>query len=422
MFWGAVLRMMEALLSAAPTILCGLFVVGIINRLLGYAGTRRLFGTGRWRALPQAWGLGMLLPVCSLGVIPVCRELRRTGLTGGVLLAFGLSAPLFNPLSLLYGLTLAKPFAIFAFAGCSLVVLTFVGGMWDRLLPTDSMSEAEPRRVAPGIRRMLAVGVSVCREAASPTMIYILIGLLGMAALGAWLPFGSLQTALNSGDLQAPLLMLGVGLPAYVTPMNAMMQIGSMFHHGNSIGAAFVLLTIGAGTNLGLLAWVVVNYGVRRTAGWIGLVIGVVLVLAYLIEHPLVDMTAINQAHVEEHPHTHAFDMYCQPFPQEMEVDAGFVLEKLKSQALPHELTCLSLVGALLIAGSGLRVIERRFSLNDWLERVANDDAPRQRTFGAVLYPLPCWGEPLWQALSDSAWSDVMVTIRRPPVHSRNCE
>ena len=47
----------------------------------------------------------MLMPVCSLGVIPIAREMRRSDLRGGDL-AFAMTAPLFNPLSMLYGLTL----------------------------------------------------------------------------------------------------------------------------------------------------------------------------------------------------------------------------------------------------------------------------------------------------------------------------
>lgn len=50
-------------------------------------------------------------------------------------------------------------------------------------------------------------------------------------------------------------LMAAVGTPAFLTPTDAMTQIGSMFDHGNSVGAALVLLAVGAGLNLGLVAW-----------------------------------------------------------------------------------------------------------------------------------------------------------------------
>ena len=67
LFWGGVLRFVQALVQASPTIVVGLLVAGVFRRLLGHEGTRRLFGGQTWRALPQAWLLGMLLPVCSLG-------------------------------------------------------------------------------------------------------------------------------------------------------------------------------------------------------------------------------------------------------------------------------------------------------------------------------------------------------------------
>ena len=78
-FWGGVLRFSQALVQAAPTIFVGLIVAGIFRRLLGHENTRRLFGCGTRRELLQAWLIGMLLPVCSLGVIPIAREMRARG-------------------------------------------------------------------------------------------------------------------------------------------------------------------------------------------------------------------------------------------------------------------------------------------------------------------------------------------------------
>lgn len=384
--WGGLLRLVEAFVDAAPTILCGLLVVGVLQRLLGHTSTRRLLGSGHWRALPQAWALGMLLPVCSLGVIPVCRELRRAGVSGGVILAFALSAPLFNPLSMMYGLTLSKPIAIFAFAACSFVVLTFVGGLWDRLFPGSESRVAELAAVPPGFRRMLAVGVAVCREAASVSAIYLLAGLLGVALLGVVLPFGSLQTALNADDPNAPLVMLAVGLLAYATPMTAMMQIGSMFHHGNSIGAAFVLLTVGAGTNLGLLAWAIRAYGLKRATAWLALIATIVLGIAYVIDRPLRDVSSINVPHVKDHPHTHAFDIYCQPFPPSTTVDFATISQRFADDTLPHEMACVGLIAALLLVGMGLRIFDPQSTIESWLERQPLESAPAARSI---------WNRPL---------------------------
>lgn len=57
LFWGGVLRFAQAFLQASPTILIGLIVAGVFRYLLGYEGTRRLFGgNSRWSLL-QARGL-----------------------------------------------------------------------------------------------------------------------------------------------------------------------------------------------------------------------------------------------------------------------------------------------------------------------------------------------------------------------------
>ena len=65
-------------LQATPTILVGLAVAADLPPVAGTStNTRRLFGCGTWGEVPQAWLIGMLLPICSLGVIPVAREMRR---------------------------------------------------------------------------------------------------------------------------------------------------------------------------------------------------------------------------------------------------------------------------------------------------------------------------------------------------------
>ena len=88
----------------------------------------------------------MLLPVCSLGVIPIAREMRRARISGGAILAFAMTAPLFNPLSMLYGLTLSAPFVILSFAFCTMVIVTAVGAIWNRIFPGTCTRSRHRRR------------------------------------------------------------------------------------------------------------------------------------------------------------------------------------------------------------------------------------------------------------------------------------
>jgi uncharacterized membrane protein YraQ (UPF0718 family) len=381
LFWGAVLRFFQALVQATPTILVGLMIAGVFRRLLGHAGTRRLFGDNTWRSLPQAWAVGMLLPVCSLGVIPVVRELRRAGVSGGAILAFGLTAPLFNPISVLYGLTLADPIVILTFCFCSLVIVTVVGIGWDKLFPGTMAPEPEPPAVAFGAKRMLSIAVFGAREAAGPSSLYIIAGLVGVAALSLLLPHGYLQTAAEHDDPWAPLLMTAVAIPAYATPMTAMVQLASMFQHGNSVGAAFALLALGAGANVGLVIWMTRQYGLRRSLVWFGLLVAVVVGLAYGVDKPLYPHG------VEPAGHTHAFDIYCAPFQPGTSNALSLAWRTLSEKIAPHEIVGLVVAGVLIVAGLGLARWDRGGRVEQWLER-----QPERQPRLDIVLPRPVLG------------------------------
>lgn len=308
LIFGPLVRIVQATLAAMPTLVVGWLIAAIFERILGREGTFKLFGGRSWRQLPYAWLLGMLLPVCSFGVIPVMQQMRKSGISGGTIIAFGLTAPLFNPISVLYGLTLSDPFTLFVFCLGSLTIVTAIGVLWDWMYPRNWL---EPESLPPtpyGLKRVAAVFLSMCEQAVSPTSFYILLGILGVGLLALILPPGVLQSAAGAEDLSAPLTMTAVATLAYVTPMTAIVQVASMFQHGNSIGASFTLLVMGTGVNLGLILWSVVTFGVKRTLAWFLILVAVVLAISYGVNGPL------HPKGVQSADHTHAFDGYCNPY------------------------------------------------------------------------------------------------------------
>jgi uncharacterized membrane protein YraQ (UPF0718 family) len=384
MFWGFTLRFLTSLVQASPFILAGFAVAAVLRRFFGYESTRRLFGEGTRTGLLRAWLIGMLLPVCSLGAIPVIREMRRAGIRGGTILAFAMSAPLFNPLSLLYGLTLSEPIAILSFAACSLVIVTIVGLIWDRMFPDSAAPVTEDKSVAYRYRRILAVATSSGRDAVSGSLIYILLGLIGVGLLGAFIPANSLQHAFNFDNPFAPLYMTGMAIPVYATPMLAMSQLGMMFQHANSIGAAFVLLVLGAGMNLGILAWLYREYGFRRGTVWMTLLLAVVLMLAYGLDKPLFPKD------VDPADHTHAFDIYSSPFVSAPAIPWwAAIRDSLKRDIKPFEWRPLWMFGLLIAWGGVLTLGDRRSALERWLEA-----APARQLSGRgdIIVPGPVLG------------------------------
>jgi hypothetical protein len=306
--------------------------------------------------------------------------LKRAGVPGGTILAFALAAPLLNPISILYGLTLSEPFVIFCFILGTLVVSTVAGLVWDFLFtrPEDLTLDAASPPMTPGLKRMASVAVAAGRELTGPSLIFIGIGLAGVILLALALPYGFLQHTMKHDDPLSPLLMAPVALFSYASPMKVMMQLGLMFEHGNSVGAAYVLLVLGAGCNLGTIAWSAHTYGWNRTLIWFTLVIGLAIGLGYVSEYPLFFPHEIIE-------HSHAFDDYAAPFAPGTTNAESLVLPKLSDSAQAFEVVSLIALTALILLGLLTRLLAKRLPLEAWLEK---PELPRTK-------PAAFWDRPL---------------------------
>ncbi len=358
---GGLERLVEVAFQAAPTILVGLVVSGVIRYLIGYEQMRRWFGGNLFMSLVKGWIIGMLLPVCSLGVLPVIREFQKAGIRGGTTLAFGLTAPLFNPISVLYGLTLSDPFTLFVFCMGSLTVVTALGIVWDRLFPVKTELLEQPADIPYGVRRLTAIATTSARESVGPVLLYSVVALLGVAVLAMALPHGRLQMAAEADDAMAPLFMATVAIPAYAAPMTIMMQLASMFQHGNSIGAAFTLLVLGAGLNVGLVIWMLLNHSPTRTLIALGSLFVLVVAIGYGLDKPLYPKG------IDPAGHTHAFDGYCNPFfPGETEPWAR-MMKNLSDNVQPHEWVAAAVLLVVALVGTCLQRFDSKCRIEAWL-------------------------------------------------------
>lgn len=345
---GGIVRLVQGFVAASPTLLVGLLIASIMRFYLAESGIKRLFGGETWKSLPQSWLVGMLLPVCSIGVLPILREMRRAGVKPGAMSAFALSAPLFNPLSLLYGLTLSRPLVIMMFAAGSLVIVTVLGVLWDSISKQSTISEssqANSENRAIGLRRLGLAFVYICRELTGPVMGWMLLALAGLVVLSTVLPFGSMQQSVERDDWLAPLTMTSVAIPVYATPMLAMSQLGMMFQHANSPGAAFALLILGTGLNLAIPVWFAKQFGVKASFIWLLVLVLIVLGVAYAVNKPLIPQG------VEPAGHTHAFDIYANPFVSKSAPNWESVTEAIKSNVDLASLVAAGLLGVLMVAG-----------------------------------------------------------------------
>ena len=179
--------------------------------------------------------------------------------------------------------------------------------------------------------------------------------------LAVLLPKGYLQDQVERDNLFAPVIVAVVATPIYSTPLLAMSQIGGMFQHGNSIGAAFSLLILGAGANIGLLCWFGVTYGVKRVVIFCLLLMVTTVGLAYAIDKPLMPKG------VEPAGHSHAFDVYTHPFFPDLDPSQ---YRLAKSQAADfyakNEVGATFILLALIVFGAAFSFLARVFDFESW--------------------------------------------------------
>ncbi len=367
---GAGLRLSQVIIYSSLWIVSGCLIAAVFRCMVGAEKTRRIFANGSRWGVAAGWLIGMLLPVCSLGVIPIVRELHRAGVKRGTIVAFGLTAPLFNPMSVLYGLTLSDPIAILSFSLCALVIVSVVGFFWDRFSPvTEDEIPVDEKLPVPGIKRTVAVIYSASRELVGPTMIYILIGIAGSVLLAVILPKGCLQSQVERDNIFAPIIMAVMATPIYSTPLLAMSQIGGMFQHGNSIGAAFSLLILGAGANIGLLCWFARTYGVRKVLAFCLLLVTITVGLAYAIDKPLYPKG------IEPAGHSHAFDVYTHPFFMQSGGLVEVAVRKGKDFYVANEVGATFILLGMVMLGALLSIVGRKVDFESWFTQGVSSES-----------------------------------------------
>lgn len=380
MFWpllaflaAAAIRAAQALLDATPYLLAGTFAAGVVPVFLGPARLRRALA-GRRGPLVAA-GFAALLPVCSIGAIPLLVALGRAGAPRGAWLTFALAAGILNPITLAYALTLFDPGTLALLAAAALAPAILAGARVPAA-PGPGPDAAPIAAIPFGPRRLAATIWFGARELAGPALPWIALALLGAGLLGAAVPHGSLDTAILADDPLAPLRMGAIAPPAHVTPERAAMLAAEIFEHTCSAGAAYLLLALGAGVNLGLLGLVLRTLGPRRAAGRLALAGALALALGYTLHAGLRVAGA-------EAGHTHVFDRMTNPFADWH--DARHLAFVARKELAPLPAAPLAALGLLLATGLAARhePFRRR------VEAILLASRPAAASTGVWSRPLP---------------------------------
>lgn len=250
----------------APYLLLGFFISGLLRIALTPAWIRRHMGRpGLWQILKSSL-IGVPIPLCSCGVIPVGLSLRQQGASRGATVAFLASTPQTGVDSIAATWSLLGPVVAVV-----RMVAAFVSGLLAGILvewsyPPETPASAKPADpgaapLEPWWKRMWEHGfITLPRDMARP----LLLGILIAGLLTVLVPPGFFQGRVTEGWTSYA-LMLAVGIPMYVCSTGSIPIAVGFVHMGFSPGAALVFLIGGPATNAATIATLWTRIGKRGT-------------------------------------------------------------------------------------------------------------------------------------------------------------
>ncbi len=319
-----VLATWAILRDAAPYMLGGFLLAGVVRAFIPTAAIVKLLGKPKFSSVLWAAAIGVPLPLCSCGVVPMAAALRRAGASKGAVSSFVISTPEtgVDSIAATYALmdvpmTVIRPVVAF--------VTAFLAGAAENLLGVPAPPVAARAAAAPqeetcaygcaeeakeekeercgcgceeegedeeeprgGVGPRVAFGVRYAfGEMFEDMAPYLLVGFAAAGILAAAVPPTLIAERLASPILQVVAMVI-LGTPIYVCATAATPIAAVLIAKGVTPGAALAFLLAGPATNAASIA-VLTKYLGRRSVVIYLVTIVVVAVAAGIAVNALYD-------------------------------------------------------------------------------------------------------------------------------------
>ncbi|KAA0000845.1 MAG: hypothetical protein FE047_00640 [Thermoplasmata archaeon] len=244
-------KIVELWLDISPYLLLGMLIAGLLHVYLGTDFIRKHLGKGI-KNIFKASLLGVPLPVCSCGVIPIASSLRRDGASKSSTLSFLVSTPTTGVDSIFATYSLLGPlFAIFRplFALFAGIFTGLVSYFTDKKEEKEIFHEHEMGQKA-GLKSLKEAFHYGFFELSEDIGKWLLIGIIAGGIIAS-IPIDF--APIFPFDF---LLALVVSLPLYVCATGSIPIAVALIEKGFSPGAALVFLIAGPATNTITLSFV----------------------------------------------------------------------------------------------------------------------------------------------------------------------
>jgi uncharacterized membrane protein YraQ (UPF0718 family)/copper chaperone CopZ len=301
----------------APYLLFGFLAAGILSVCFSPQWIERHLGRRGFGPVLKASLIGVPLPLCSCGVIPVAASIRRHGASRAATTSFLLSTPQtgVDSISITYAL-LGPVFA--AFRPIAAFITGLLGGGLVQLFgekygEDQSAHEKNHACTEPCcagkeskniLRRSLEYGfVTLPRDIGGA----LLIGVLAAGIITALAPSDNQLQQYLGGGIVSILIMIALGVPLYVCASASVPIAAGLIHLGASPGAALAFLISGPATNAATIAttWKLMG---RRTAVLYLLTVVISAMGCGLLLDWIFSFTQIAVPHLASSAHPHAME------------------------------------------------------------------------------------------------------------------
>ncbi len=265
----------------------GLFVAGVLHVIFPDSIIRRHLGKGSFGSIVKSTLIGIPLPLCSCGVVPVAASLKNSGASKGASISFLIATPQIGADSFLvtYAL-LGWIFGVFRIvaslitaitAGVIVNIITRNDGISSVNLPSDTVNSET-------FKKKLASFFSYLEyDLLGSIAGTLIIGIVVAGAIGVIIPDGFFEKYIGSPFISM-IMMLVIGIPLYVCASASTPIAASLVMKGLSPGAALVFLLTGPATNAITISMVIRTLGKKSAAVYL-LSIGIVsLILGFLMD------------------------------------------------------------------------------------------------------------------------------------------
>lgn len=309
-------------LTAAPFLMLGLFVSGLIHVFVSTDRIKKSLGGKGIMGVLKASFFGIPLPLCSCAVVPTAVTLKKNGASNSATSSFLISTPEsgVDSIAMTYGMmdlpmTIIRPVAAFLSA--------FVAGVL-QILFNSKDSEETASKNAQEVTSCCGPKKSCSSEktekesfASKVSRVFKFSFFELIDDFAFWLTLGIVAGAFidfivppnffeSLSGWTGKLIILGIGIPLYICASATTPIAASLVMKGMSPGTSLLILLVGPATNVSNLLVIAQYIGKKGVILNIIAIAAVALGLSFVVDYLYVSFAWPLNFNIHEHAHAHS--------------------------------------------------------------------------------------------------------------------